>query len=75
MGGDGMRIEATFSKGLAQALNGRAVGDEFTLEARARIVGADEVLLDVSEMGNEETEVIQGDLQVRLLLSHPRVIA
>jgi hypothetical protein len=32
-------------------------------------------LLDVSEMGNEETEVIQGDLQVRLLLSHPRVIA
>ena len=70
-----MRVEATFSSGLTKALSGRAIGDEFMVTARARIVGADEALIDVTQMGQDEQEVIQGDLEVRLLLSHPKVSA
>lgn len=70
-----MRVEATFSSGMTRLLNGRAIGDEFTVTARARIVGADEALIDVTGAGAEEVEVIQGDLNVRLLLSHPQVTA
>lgn len=69
-----MRITATFSDGLRGQLDGRAIGDEFTVTAKARIVGADEALLDVS--GFDETgerTVTQGELEVRLLLSHGKV--
>ena len=68
-----MRITATFSDGLRQQLNGRAIGDEFTITATARIVGADEALIDVTSYGEVDPRVTQGDLEVRLLLSHGEV--
>lgn len=68
-----MRVTATFSEGMTRALNGRAIGDEFTVTAKARIVGADEALIDVRSFGDEDVTVLQGDLEVRLLLSHPVV--
>ena len=68
-----MRITATLSDGLAGQLEGKAVGDEFTVTARARIVGADEALLDVTSYGERDTRFMQGDLEVRLLLSHGEV--
>jgi hypothetical protein len=68
-----MRVTATFSEGLQRQLNGRAIGDEFTVTAHARIVGADEALIDVTSFGDEDVRVLQGDLEVRLLLSRPVV--
>lgn len=68
-----MRVTATFSEGLTRQLNGRAIGEEFTVTAKARIVGADEALIDVTSYGEQEPRVMQGDLEVRLLLSHPVV--
>jgi hypothetical protein len=54
-------------------LNGRAIGDEFTVMATARIVGADEALIDVRQFGDTDPRFLQGDLEVRLLLSNPVV--
>ena len=68
-----MRITATFSDGLREQLDGRAIGDEFTITATARIVGADEALIDVSSLGARDARLLQGDLEVRLLLSHGSV--
>jgi len=68
-----MRVTATFSEGLQSALNGRAIGDEFVVTAKARIVGADEALIDVTSYGDTDPRYLQGDLEVRLLLSHPEV--
>ncbi len=68
-----MRVTATFSEGLTRQLSGRAIGEEFTVTANARIVGADEALIDVTRMGDDEPRVMQGELEVRLLLSHPEV--
>lgn len=68
-----MRVTATFSDGLREQIDGRAIGDEFTITAKARIVGADEALIDMSMMGERDPQVIQGDLEVRLLLSHGQV--
>jgi hypothetical protein len=69
-----MRVTATFSEGMWRQLTGRAIGDEFTVTARARIVGADEALIDVSSWGDTDPPtVMQGELEVRLLLSHPTV--
>jgi hypothetical protein len=65
-----MRVTATFSDGLRQQLNGRAIGEEFTITAKARIVGADEALLDITSYGEVDPRFMQGDLEVRLLLSH-----
>lgn len=65
-----MKITATFSDGLQQQLQGRAIGDEFSITAHARIVGGEEVLVDVSQMGEQDPQFIQGDLEVHLLLSH-----
>ena len=68
-----MRITATFSDGLRRQLDGKAIGDEFTVTARARIVGAEEVLVDVTAYGERDPRVMQGDLNVQLLLSHAKV--
>lgn len=68
-----MRVTATFSDGLVRQLDGRAIGDEFTVTATARIVGAEEVLLDVTSHGALDPEVMQGGLDVHLLLSHGKV--
>lgn len=70
-----MRVTATFSDGLQQQLNGRAIGDEFIVTATARIVGADEALIDVTSYGEVDPRFLQGDLEVRLLLSHGKVQA
>ena len=70
-----MRVEAVFSRGMTRLLDGAAIGDEFTITAKARIVGAEEALIDVTPYGTEETEVLQGELEVKLLLSHPKVSA
>jgi hypothetical protein len=67
-----MRVEAVFSEGMTRVLSGAAIGDEFTITAKARIIGAEEVLLDVSEMGADDPLILQGDLKVKLLLSHPK---
>ena len=68
-----MRITATFSDGLRRQLDGRAIGDEFDITARARIVGADEALIDVTQLNDTDRRVLQSDLEVRLLLSHGKV--
>lgn len=70
-----MRITAIFSDGLRQQLAGRAIGDEFEFTARARIVGADEVLIETTPAGDADPTYVQGDLEVRLLLSHGKVEA
>ena len=67
-----MRVTATFSEGMTRVLSDAAIGDEFNITARARIVGADEALIDVSGFGAEDETVVQGNLEVRLLLSRPR---
>ena len=68
-----MRVTATFSDGLARQLEGRAIGDEFLVTAKARIVGANEALIDITSYGEVEPQVIQGELEVRLLLSRAKV--
>ena len=70
-----MRVTATFSDGLQRQLDGRAIGDEFTVTAHARIVGADEALIEVTEYGDRDARFLQGDLEVRLLLSRGSVDA
>ena len=65
-----MRVTATFSDGLLGELHGRAIGDEFTITARARIISAEEALVEITTFGDTDARFIQGDLEVRLLLSH-----
>lgn len=67
-----MRVTATFSDGLREDLSGRAIGDEFTVTARARIIGAEEALIDVTQFGDTDPRYLQGDLEVRLLLTRER---
>jgi hypothetical protein len=66
-----MRVTATFSDGLKRQLDGKAVGEEFDVQARARIVRAEETLIDVSTPGGEE-QVVQGELEVHILLTKGR---
>lgn len=73
MDSQAVRITATFSDGLRQQLAGCAIGDEFTLTARARITGADEALVDMTPLGATDSEYLSGELEVRLLLSHGKV--
>ncbi len=68
-----MKVTATFSVGMARLLDGKAIGDELELTVRARIVGVDEALIDVTGHDSEDTEVLAGEPEVRLLLSHPRI--
>lgn len=70
-----MRVEAVFSEGMTKLLDGAAIGDEFTVTAKARIIAAEEVLIDVTGAGTSDREYVQGELQVKLLLSHPRKAA
>ena len=65
-----MRITATFSEGIGKELDGKAIGDEFQITGWARIVGAEEALIDVSAYGERDSQVLQGDLEVKLLISH-----
>jgi hypothetical protein len=67
-----VKVDAVFSEGMTRVLNGHAIGDEFTITAKARIIGAEEVLVDASEMGAEDPLLLQGELKVTLLLSHPK---
>lgn len=66
-----MRVEAVISDGMTRLLEGAAIGDEFTVTATARIIAAEESLLDVSALGENDPTYVQGELSVRLLLSHP----
>lgn len=68
-----MRVEARFSDGLRGQLDGMALGDEFTVTAKARVVAAEEVLIDVTAYGDPDPQYLQGDLEVTLLLSHAKV--
>jgi hypothetical protein len=68
-----MRVNARFSDGLQGQLNGRAIGDEFTIVAKARIIAAEEALIDVTSWGERDPQYLQGDLEVTLLLSHGEV--
>lgn len=70
-----MRLTATFSDGLREQLEGRAMGDEFLITAKARIISAEEVLLDVTQYGEKDPQYVTGDMEVRLLLSHGRIHA
>lgn len=70
-----MRVEAVFSNGMGRLLNGAAIGDEFTVTARARIIGAEEVLIDVTSHGEADPQFLQGELEVKLLLSHPQKVS
>jgi hypothetical protein len=47
-----------------------AIGDEFYVRAKARIVSAEEALIEVSSLGDRDRRYLQGDLEVRLLLTH-----
>jgi hypothetical protein len=67
-----MRVEAVFSDGMTRLLDGAAIGDEFTITATARITAAKECLVDVSAYGESDPTYVQGELEVKLLLSHPR---
>ena len=69
-----MRITAVFSDGLREQLDGKAIGDEFLVTAKARIVGAEEALIEVTEMGEADPQYVQGDLEIKLLLSHGRIM-
>lgn len=69
-----MRVEAVFSDGMKSLLDGAAIGDEFELTVKARVTGAEEVLLDVTGYGEGEPTYVQGELEVKLLLSHPRKV-
>ena len=66
-----MKVEAVFSEGMTRVLNGAAVGDEFELSVRARIVSAEEALVEITSLGEQDPSYAQGQLEVRLLLSHP----
>ena len=68
-----MRITARFSDGLQEQLDGKAIGDEFTITAKARIIAAEEALIDVTTLGEKDARYLQGDLEVTLLLSHGKV--
>lgn len=68
-----MRVTARFSDGLMRQLDGMAIGDEFTVTAEARIVGAEEALIDVTSFGDRDPRYVQGDLEITLLLSHGKV--
>lgn len=68
-----MRVSCIFSEGLKQQLDGMAIGDEFQLTCTARVTGAEEVIVDVRQMGEEDARYITGDLNVTLLLSHPKI--
>lgn len=68
-----MIVDARFSDGLRRQLEGRAIGDEFTVTAKARIIGAQEVLVDVTQYGDTDPQFLQGNLEVTLLLSRARV--
>lgn len=70
-----MRITATFSDGLQRQLDGCAIGDEIVITAKARIVGADEALMEVTAFGDGDPRFLQGELDVRLLLSNAQVVA
>ncbi len=67
-----MKVTASFSEGITQLLEGAAIGDELTITAQARIIGANEVLIDVTPLGQKEPTYVQGELEVKLLLSHPK---
>lgn len=70
-----MRVTATFSDAATtRLLAGRAIGDEFEIFGTARIVGADEVLVDITPYGDEDRTLIAGELEVRLLVSHVREV-
>ena len=69
-----MRLTAEFAEGFRWLAPGWAIGDEFDLTAHARIIGADEALIDITEMGAEGTRVVNGELTVRLLLSDPTMV-
>lgn len=68
-----MNVTAQFSDGLMSQLDGKAIGDEFTITAKARIVAAEEALIDVTMIGEADPRFVQGGLEVRLLLSHAKV--
>lgn len=68
-----MRVEARFSDALRGQLDGMAIGDEFTVTAKARVIRAEEVLLDVTSFGDRDVTFLQGDLEVTLLLSRGEV--
>jgi hypothetical protein len=70
-----MRVTATFSDGLRRQLDGMAIGDEFEVTARARVIAAEEVLIDVTPYGQTDPHYLQGDLEVRLLLSRAQAQA
>jgi hypothetical protein len=65
-----VRITATFSDALREQIDGMAIGDEFYVRAKARIVSAEEALIEVSSLGDRDRRYLQGDLEVRLLLTH-----
>jgi hypothetical protein len=68
-----VKVEAVFSEGMGRLLKGKAIGDEFTVTCTARIIGAQEVLIDVTGLTASGDQVlVQGDLEVKLLLSHPK---
>jgi len=64
-----MTVTAIFSQGLGSLLAAKAIGDEFDLTVRARIIGAEEVLIDVTPIGAADKHVERGELEVKLLLS------
>lgn len=65
-----MRISATFSEGIGKELDGKAIGDEFQITGWARIVGAEEALIDVTSYGESDVRLLQGDMEVKLLIRH-----
>lgn len=68
-----MRVTATFSEAATtRMLAGRAIGDEFEIFGHARIVGADEALVDITPYGDDDRAFVAGELEVRLLVSHVR---
>lgn len=68
-----MRVTAQFSDGLRRQLDGMAIGDEFNITARARIIAAEEALVDVTSAGDQDPRYLQGDLEVTLLISRGEV--
>jgi hypothetical protein len=68
-----MRVTAQFSDAFLGQLDGRAIGDEFPITARARIISAEEALIDVTKYGDRDPTYMQGELEVTLLLSHAKV--
>jgi hypothetical protein len=71
-----MRGEAVFSTGMTKLLDGAAIGDEFVVQATARIISAEEVLIDITGLTDSgDPEFVQGELKVTLLLSHAKKVA